>query len=39
MMPSTTKPTKRKPSASSITKVPNAPAFDSRASYRMMNSM
>jgi hypothetical protein len=33
------KPTSPKPSARNSTKVPKRPAFDSRASWKMMNTM
>jgi hypothetical protein len=37
--PLAAKPTSPKPSARNSTKVPNLPAFDSRASWKMMNTM
>ena len=37
--PLATKPSRPKPSARKSTKVPKLPAFDSRASWKMMNTM
>jgi hypothetical protein len=39
MIPLATKPMSPTPSARKSTKVPNLPAFDSRASWKMMNTM